>query len=287
MITKRREFQTTTKYFAVFPVERQASTAHNPNPGGNPLNTFGLVYSLDPGGLGPDAADASPAIAKSVQVPKLASAPPNPSSAQENFSGLNQGFTTREGEFLFVDRLGSVGRLDMQSDFSGANVAAETELTTWVFEAASSELPEQLVPVVRQVTPKVGSVDLFSSLDSGFATDQSTIDGIDQYELAGPSGRIKGTVDKGHGAFRGTANAANVVFGSISQNDMISTTIFAETTRRQVAVVESPIPAGTVREGRMAFQVLRDGSLGDDRAWKRSATGFAAKLDPNRRGLAR
>ena len=83
--------------------------------------------------------------------------------------------------------------------------------------------------------------------------DRSSVDGLDQYEVAGNrDGRITG---QGRGLFRGAINASNVLYGSISQNDAISSTIFAETARRQVSVVNTP------GGGRMVFQTLRNGSL--------------------------
>ena len=52
------------------------------------------------------------------------------------------------------------------------------------------------------------------------------------------------------------ADAANVLYGALSQSDHLSATVFAETARKQMTVVKSPmeLPPGAVLRGRMAFR---------------------------------
>lgn len=251
------------KVIGTFPVAR-TKTANPGNQGGSPATTAGLAFILDPGDLGAGAAESSEqATAITVQIPK------HPTSSTGSASAINQPFVSREGIVYFVDRLGSVGRIDPDGDFASAPFVSRDNLTTWVFpepgqnsyDATSIEIdPSDLIVKLHRVSPETETtVPRHIPLAEGPTTDFSTVDGVDQYLLMGPSAAISGR-DKGQGAFRGATNASNVLYGSLSQNDMISSTIFAETDRRQLATVQSPV-AGIGREGRMVFQVQRDGGI--------------------------
>jgi hypothetical protein len=76
--------------------------------------------------------------------------------------------------------------------------------------------------------------------------------GLNQYPDVGPN---VGNNSQGAGPLRGTLSAGSDLFGSLTQSDRVSDTIFAETARRPMSVTPGP---GTARQ---AFQVLRSGHL--------------------------
>ena len=88
--------------------------------------------------------------------------------------------------------------------------------------------------------------------------DRSQASGVDQYAIAQPSHR-----GRGEGAFRMLLTAENTLHTTLSQSDHFTVTVFAESSRRNVAVLASPfeLPKGARIGGRTALQVLRDGSV--------------------------
>ena len=202
----------------------------------------------------------------SVQVPKLPGANKN-----TQFSGPNQAFVDREGTIFAADPQSGVMRLNMDDfTFVPADVPPDPDEPATYFTAAVSavydEAPPQTAAIEMTPAPVPGQSlmvtvdDVATSLDPARTDDRSQLAGVDQYEVAAKSIRRPG---EGQGTFRGAINAANVLFGTAAQSDHLSTTVFAETARRQMAVVASPmpLPAGARLRGRMAFQVLSDGSL--------------------------
>ena len=178
-----------------------------------------------------------------------------------SFSSPQLPFADREGNTFFVDSLGSVGRFNFDDpDLTlRANGGGVTSIPAAILEASTTAtlFAVTLTPESAPVTQLTINLEPINAAGSA---DLSVGDAIDQYPVSKPNQYF---IDNGGGSFRGTFNAANVVYGSLSQSDYISTTIFAETARRQMSVVADPtaLPTGAIVEGRMAFQVARNGSL--------------------------
>lgn len=175
-------------------------------------------------------------------------------------SGPNQSFVDRAGTIFAVDPQGSAIRFNFDDlELASAAIMDVAQIT---------RLEDRKAPLSASIT--MTQVTTFSSIPivdtvinqspqlmDVFFEDAATNDFVDQYELAAiPERRTNG-----FGAFRGALNATNVLYGSMSQADQISTTIFAETARKSMAVVQSPVRKPGILEGRMAFQVTNDGSL--------------------------
>jgi hypothetical protein len=96
---------------------------------------------------------------------------------------------------------------------------------------------------------------------SGPVANRSVTPGLNQYDLRGTTTKTGVGGKGGVGPYRGTINAGSDLFASLSQTDQVSDSIFAETARRPMTVVNDPGTASAPGTGRMAFQVLRDGSL--------------------------
>ncbi len=203
------------------------------------------------------------AIQKDTKIPSLSGkqivVSKLPGTASTKESGANQAFIDRQGTIFAVDPQGGAIRFS----FDEAVDVTETTAPSKVTEAQNSPLIGELTfdPVALPHPIEIHTIqDGDDELSNGIARliDRSSQDGIDHYEVAVvPERRTLG----GAGPFRGALNATNVLYGSISQSDHISTTVFAETARRQLAVVNSPVTPTGQLEGRLAFQVLRDGSL--------------------------
>src|SRR4051812_32320098 len=83
--------------------------------------------------------------------------------------------------------------------------------------------------------------------------------GLDQYKLLGKD--PVGLGARFQGPSRGTINAGSNLYASEALRDLLGVTTFAETARRQMTVVNYPGSANAPGTGRLAFQMLRDGSL--------------------------
>lgn len=179
-----------------------------------------------------------------------------------SFSSPQLPFADREGNTFFVDSLGSVGRFNFNDPNLTllANAGGATSIPAAIQQASTtaSLFSVTLTPAGTPVTQSTISLDPINAAGSA---DLSVGNAIDQYPVSKPNQYFVN--NNGGGSFRGAINAANVVYGSLSQSDFISTTIFAETARRQMSVVADPtaLPTGAIVEGRMAFQVARNGSL--------------------------
>lgn len=178
-----------------------------------------------------------------------------------SYSSPQLPFSDREGNTFFVDSLGSVGRFNFDDPNLTllANSGGATSIPANINEVSTTAtlFAVTLTPTSAPITQLIINLDPVNSAGS---TDLSVGNAIDQYPVSKPNQYFS---NNGGGSFRGAINAANVVFGSLSQSDFISTTVFAETARRQMSVVAdpTPLPTGAIVEGRMAFQVARNGSL--------------------------
>lgn len=219
--------------------------------GGAPSPTLGIVHVIDPSRtLASESLNAN-AHFQTFVIPRAEDAP-----AVQQFSATNQPFVDRSGQAFYIDRIASIGRFrpgDLSPSFSD-DVRAITD-TVHVNESGFNRAvvlnsfdtsPANVFSDFHQITP-----------ETSIALDHSPVDGLDQYTLAGrdiPTGR-------GNGPFRGFLNASNVLYGSLSLDDKLSVTVFAESARRQMSAVASPFGAVGSTHARMAFQVLQDGSL--------------------------
>ena len=208
-------------------------------------SAFGAATASEPG-----VGHAQVEVIRAI-VPKIPGGPANLTA-----SGGLQTFVDRQGTIFTADIQGAVSRLNLDTVQDVDRVNARVRRID-----ADRPVPVSIT-LTSEGTPDSFVVETVSSDNRHFETtatsDRSVGDGVDQYEVAALPDRFE---NENHGPNRGFLNATNVLYGSISQSDHISTTVFAETARRQLAVVNSPsTPAGAV-EGRMAFQVLRDGSL--------------------------
>ena len=218
----------------------------------NPATTLGVVQIITPGSLASDPTEdpnnpTVPPSAKFFEIPAIPGAP-------VDLAAINQPYIDRSGRVYFIDRTGSVGRFrpDELAEVSGVDpvqpiVAFTAPLNT-----------ESLTPEVLDLAGKrriiSDPVPISTLLDPARQEDRSFVDGLDLYEVAQENAGIK-NASQGRGAFRGSLNASSVLYTSLSQNDDLAVTVFAETARRQVSAVNSD------GGGRMVFQVLRNGSL--------------------------
>jgi hypothetical protein len=213
------------------------------------LEAGNLIRALQNGGTIPNASRID-----SVRIPGIP-------GADLPWAATVQTFVDREGQTFFLDAVRGVGRLHLDdsnlergetlANFDASITHLISDELNPVFDIAMTATSGGLTSVVRSVV----GVDLTGPV---YSDDQSQLTGVDQYEVAAEV--IRGR-NGNEGVFRGALNATNVLYGSIAQSDHLSTTVFAETSRRQMAVVPSPTAGNLAIRGRMAFQVLRDGSL--------------------------
>ncbi len=226
----------------------------------------GIVGSIDIGLIvrelrqGNDVSTMKPQV-HVVQVPTL----PGTNSTDSNAAPI-QSFVDRGGTAFFVDPQGGLARLALNESFpptTGALTNGALATTVLATVATVVGTPQSTQITVQETPTLLTQLDVkpdpISGSDPARALDRSQATGIDQYEVAVEALRR----DTGEGPFRGAINAANTVYGSIAQSDHLSVTIFAESARRQMSAVVSPLatPAGAITQARMAFQVIRDGSL--------------------------
>ena len=222
--------------------------------------TSGIVHVLDPGNSLRD--ESAPASLETYLIPRIDEAP-----TTHQFAAPNQPFLDRSGEVVFIDRIGSIGRFqpdELGPTLSGDVTSISTITQTAELPAPLLISPSRIVPVDvgRSPTPLAVSTSSAGPV-SGVVQDDSKVDGLDQYPLSRVTDGNLPT--RGAGPFRGFLNAANTLYGSLSDvgaNDKLSVTVFAEAARRQMAVVTGSAPAnGALVQARMAFQVVRNGSL--------------------------
>jgi hypothetical protein len=187
------------------------------------------------------------------------------SIANQKFAGAIQALIDREGNISFADALGGIGRFH-PDDPNLARPDVLKSLPVAVVSVAGTAPIDR--PVTMTATPAILTPVIISDVlpltAAVNSTDGSQSVGIDQYELAAANIRTPGGSNEPRqpGVFRATQNAGSIFYGALAQSDNLTTTVFAETVRRQVEAVESKaaLPAGATL-GRMAFSVRRDGSL--------------------------
>ena len=173
-------------------------------------------------------------------------------------AAINQTFVDRDGTVFYIDRQGSVGRLDPTS----APGAIAGSSTTFMAKAIRNDQPTMsgkltLTPVVRPPGEKVSFVETIlprvtvADPTKVGSDDRATIGGLDQYLVRTTTGSL--APGQGNGPFRGTLSAGEIVFTSLTQGDQISSTLFAEEARRETSIVVAPDGS------RKVFQTRRDG----------------------------
>lgn len=256
------------------------------NPGGSPASLVGVLQVLSPGSVMLDPTDlTTPGSLRVFELPAI------PGSTG-TLAAVNQPFVDREGTVYYADRTGGIARLspDEMTPTLSESVPQARVIVTSSFPSAAVTLDAAVFdagPLFREGTVEArhpalvaydtdgnGELSMSEAIAGNPALialdansdqiisadelsqredDRSSVDGLDQYEVAGA--RDPAISGQGRGLFRGTINASNVLYGSIAQNDALSTSVFAETARRQVSAIS------TEGGGRMVFQVLRNGSL--------------------------
>lgn len=218
-------------------------------------NGLGIIAQVDVGNVisasraGQGIPQASPA--RYVEIDKLP-------GTDTNKSAPNQTFVDRQGTIFAVDPQSGVIRFDFADAGEVHSLVSnvKNQIDSQHPLSDSIEMSNVYIPDPI-IVDTVFAEDSLLSLNDTRLLDRSINDGVDHYEV----GTTPERRTSGFGPFRGAINATNVLYGSVSQSDHLSSTVFAETARRQMTVVPSPeTPAGWV-EGRIAFQVLRDGSL--------------------------
>ncbi|NQV23865.1 MAG: hypothetical protein HQ518_05800, partial [Rhodopirellula sp.] len=238
-----------------FAVARTSSGGGGGGGGGknlNPALTVGVVQVISPGSLASDPTEepnnpTTPPTAKFFEIPAIPGAP-------VDLAAVNQPYIDRSGRVFFIDRTGAVGRFrpDELAEVSG--VDAVQPIVAFTAPLNTESLTPEVLDLAGQRRIISDPVPISTLLDPARQEDRSYVDGLDLYEVAQENAGIK-NASQGRGAFRGALNAANVLYTSLSQNDDLAVTVFAESERRQVSVVNSD------GGGRMVFQVLRNGSL--------------------------
>ena len=204
------------------------------------------------GKLLPTMVEPTAAPVTSYRLPGI----PGSGSAQP-FASNQIPLLDRAGNIYYVDAIGGVGRFsanDPNTDF----LLSKTSVGLKNF------LSDAIQGAISFSSTKVEPVS-FTAKAVGTPTtkvDRSTMAGLDQYDEAIFATATQGGNGAG-GLFRGALSAENSLYGSNSSSDNISTAVFAESSRRQLAVVASPfeLPKGARVGGRVALQVLRDGSV--------------------------
>ena len=204
-----------------------------------------------------------PPISLPTTAPVTSYRLPSIPGSTQTFASNQVPFVDRGGNVFFVDALGGVGRFninDPNTDFVTDLLKPKTNVQLSDFSSKPSKgdlsfssTRVKLVPLEFAAKPVI---------ESPVKADRSPTTGIDHYEVAMGVTAAQGGLS-GRGLFRGTLDAENTLYGSISSSDYVASTIFAESNRRQLAVLASPFPLPTSARvgGRVALQVLRDGSV--------------------------
>jgi hypothetical protein len=239
----------------------QFPTVDNAETPDNPLDDH--VYFGDPGSTVPNNVIRSLDVGAFLANPSQSTTPiqswivPNtPGSPSTAYARPNQVFVDRTGSVYYIDRQNGIGRLD-PTTLAPANGVQSTVVDAAVISAVGQPATYSLTPDSRLNLPAPIPITLTSHVLQSPANTQSvsTEAGLDQWTLkgSGSTGQLYGGGFTG--PFRGALNAGGTLYGSLTQSDQLSTTTFAETSRRQMSVVTG------LGDARMAFQVLRDGSL--------------------------
>ncbi len=198
-----------------------------------------------------------PQITEPTTAPVTSYRLPGIPGSTQPFASNQVPLLDRAGNIYFVDAIGGVGRFnanDPNSDFLLSKSVVGLKNYTSQSISRTIKFDATKIEPVRFAAKAVGS--------PGTKIDRSTAAGLDQYDASITPNATQGGNGAG-GMFRGALNAENSLYGSNSSSDNLSTTLFAESNRRNVAVVSSPfeLPKGARIGGRVALQVLRDGSV--------------------------
>ncbi len=205
--------------------------------------TGNAIYSLDP----------NTGLVKTWTIP----VPPGAPTPQ-----INEVFVDREGNVFYIDRQNGVGRLDPLTPATQTKTVTP-RTTTGPSNLVYGVLTKALTPYANYDFGKVPSQPLKAVPDANLITtpqlsakgtttlNSSQTPGVNEYSDTG----INNFQKRGAGPFRGALSAGNNLYGSLTQNDQISVTTFAETDRRPMAAVVTP------NGSRYAFQTVRDGSV--------------------------
>lgn len=235
---------------ATFPVA--AGTGSKPD---NETATEGVVHRFSL--KDPSNPLESEAHIQTWVVPKIPG-----SLASSTTAAVIQPFVDRSGQIFVADRYGSVTRFDPHDPvLQQSNIYHKMTSPALDIAPAMPIIVGRIEPTERQtITASEKLVEPLDRRDDAFAVDRASLSGLDQYEISGSDPNIP---SRGRGLFRGAINAENTLYGSLAQSNLLSVTIFAESARRQMSAVASPLPspAGAITQARMAFQVIRDGSV--------------------------
>ena len=219
--------------------------------GATSVSTVGIVQVFEPWIIPNDPMSFTAGRVRTYQVRGL----------NGGFAATNQPFVDREGGIYWIDRLTGVGRIDIgpavELNPADSNPPTGTEITPDFFSTIVDQtffLKAGDGTVSKLISPTVG----FAKLEMSEPFYNRGIDlGVNQYAVHGDNAQIG--LGAGLGPFRGAINAGNVLYGTNSNVDELSASVFAETTRRQMAVVRTSdtLTQGAIVEGRMAFQVVR------------------------------
>ncbi len=228
--------------------------------GGTLNNSTGLIRILEANALIRELVDLAPTSLYSKTLPTspllTTEIPKIPGAQSKNTQSVpNQASVDRAGTVYFSDGLGSVGRLS----FDDKNLKIKSSIQAPVRSYKTTFQIEPFAFSTRTTPGQLGFVAETRVVSGDAITkDRSQASGVDQYEIAEPSHR-----GRGEGAFRMVLTAENTLHATLSQSDDIAITLFAESNRRQLAVVASPfeLPKNARVGGRAALQVLRDGSV--------------------------
>ena len=144
----------------------------------------------------------------------------------------NQTYVDREGNVFFIDRSYGVARLDANASFEPGHPALPSSTVPFTPQVvqATPTVPGTVSPVeINLPTFPVRPLPLVGGQPGRAVANRSLSSGLDQYDLRGPNAGGRG---QGQGPFRGTINAGNVLYASLTQSDQFATVVFADSARR-------------------------------------------------------
>ncbi len=178
------------------------------------------------------------------------------------FSSPQVPFVDRGGQVFYVDATNGFGRFFIDGD--------NQEFTSSVIDAPlatfSSDGAFGAITFSGPLPVPVNSFRAKAVTTSNSTDDRGSSSGLNQYDVSVASAAGYGGANQ-RGLFRGALDAENTLFGSLSNSDHLSTSMVAESNRRQLGVVTSPYapPTGSRITGRaccrccaMAVSCLQD-----------------------------
>jgi hypothetical protein len=213
---------------------------------GSGLAPNNLIRQLIPGA--PDAnGNFGPGTLITWQIPALTGGGGGPVAQP------NQVFPDREGNILYIDRQSGVGRFNpFSTPLANPQNTNTVPSSTYANSPGPLDGPDLLTPFrIINDASLLTTVNL--PMTSSTIADTSPESGLNQYVITPTSPSVGG--GKASGPFRSTINAGSTIYASLTQNDELTSAVFAEMARRPVAVVNGP------GDARRAFQVLRSGDI--------------------------